>query len=123
SRAGEVVLPVSGVAEPPPSRRGAGTARARGGASGRETARTPRPVGSGGAGGHRRDGVRTAHRRELQRTTRRTRGSVTGALTVEHEPVAELPPYVPARMVNEFVYCPRFFHLAWVSGESGENEL
>lgn len=42
---------------------------------------------------------------------------------MEHEPVAELPPLVPARMVNEFVYCPRFFHLAWVAGESGENEL
>lgn len=44
-------------------------------------------------------------------------------LTVEHEQIAEVPPYVPARMVNEFVYCPRFFHLAWSSGERGENEL
>ena len=41
---------------------------------------------------------------------------------MEHEPVADVPPLVPARMVNEFVYCPRFFHLAWSSGESGEND-
>jgi CRISP-associated protein Cas1 len=26
-------------------------------------------------------------------------------------------------MVNQFVFCPRFFHLAWSSGERGENEL
>jgi CRISPR-associated protein Cas1 len=27
-----------------------------------------------------------------------------------------LPELVPARMVNEFVYCPRLFHLEWVQG-------
>ena len=27
-----------------------------------------------------------------------------------------LPETVPARMVNEFVYCPRLFHLEWVQG-------
>jgi CRISPR-associated protein Cas1 len=42
---------------------------------------------------------------------------------MEHEQVAETPAYVPARMVNEFVYCPRFFHLAWSSGERGENDF
>jgi CRISP-associated protein Cas1 len=42
---------------------------------------------------------------------------------MEHEPVADTPTYVPARMVNEFVYCPRFFHLAWSSGEQGENDF
>ena len=26
----------------------------------------------------------------------------------------ELPDYVPARMVNEFVYCPRLFYYMWV---------
>jgi CRISPR-associated protein Cas1 len=30
--------------------------------------------------------------------------------------VAGLPETVPARMVNEFVYCPRLFHLEWVQG-------
>ena len=25
-----------------------------------------------------------------------------------------LPETVPARMLNEFVYCPRLFHLEWV---------
>lgn len=29
---------------------------------------------------------------------------------------------VPARMVNEFVYCPRLFYLEWVRGEWAENE-
>ena len=26
------------------------------------------------------------------------------------------PDYLPARMVNEFVYCPRLFFLEWVEG-------
>lgn len=30
---------------------------------------------------------------------------------------SSLPPTVPARMVNEFVYCPRLFHLEWVQGQ------
>lgn len=29
---------------------------------------------------------------------------------------------VPARMVNEFVYCPRLFYLEWVQGEWAESE-
>ena len=38
-------------------------------------------------------------------------------------PAAVVPELVPARMVNQFVFCPRFFHLAWSSGERGENDL
>jgi CRISPR-associated protein Cas1 len=30
---------------------------------------------------------------------------------------AGLPDLLPARMLNEFVYCPRLFHLEWVQGE------
>ena len=30
---------------------------------------------------------------------------------------ADTPPLVPARMVNEFVYCPRLAYLEWVQGE------
>ena len=30
------------------------------------------------------------------------------------EPARELPDYMPARMVNEFVYCPRLFFYEWV---------
>jgi CRISPR-associated protein Cas1 len=30
---------------------------------------------------------------------------------------ATLPQLIPARMVNEFVYCPRLFYLEWVHGE------
>lgn len=29
---------------------------------------------------------------------------------------AALPDYLPARMVNEFVYCPRLFFYEWVEG-------
>ena len=39
------------------------------------------------------------------------------------EATATIPELVPARMVNQFVFCPRFFHLAWSSGERGENDL
>ena len=28
----------------------------------------------------------------------------------------KLPDYLPARMVNEFVYCPRLFFYEWVEG-------
>ena len=31
-------------------------------------------------------------------------------------PRSELPDYLPARMVNEFVYCPRLFFYEWVDG-------
>src|ERR1017187_8175976 len=32
------------------------------------------------------------------------------------EPERELPDYLPARMVNEFAYCPRLFFYEWVEG-------
>lgn len=32
-----------------------------------------------------------------------------------------VPDLVPARMVNEFVYCPRLFHLEWVQGQFEHN--
>lgn len=31
-------------------------------------------------------------------------------------PARQLPDYLPARMVNEFVYCPRLFFYEWVEG-------
>jgi len=31
-------------------------------------------------------------------------------------PQLELPEYLPARMLNEFVYCPRLFYYEWVEG-------
>jgi CRISPR-associated protein Cas1 len=34
---------------------------------------------------------------------------------------AGLPELLPARMLNEFVYCPRLFHLEWVQGEWADN--
>jgi len=40
-----------------------------------------------------------------------------GALPVINEIAArELPDYLPARMVNEFTYCPRLFFYEWVEG-------
>ena len=32
------------------------------------------------------------------------------------QPARELPDYMPARMVNEFAYCPRLFFYEWVEG-------
>src|SRR5712692_9061856 len=40
-----------------------------------------------------------------------------GALPVPAQaPKRTLPDYLPARMVNEFVYCPRLFFYEWVEG-------
>lgn len=33
-----------------------------------------------------------------------------------------VPDLVPARMVNEFAYCPRLFHLEWVQARWAEND-
>ncbi len=35
---------------------------------------------------------------------------------------SDLPETVPARMVNEFVYCPRLFHLEWVQSRFATND-
>lgn len=32
-----------------------------------------------------------------------------------------LPDYFPARMLNQFVYCPRLFYYEWVEGEFAHN--
>jgi CRISP-associated protein Cas1 len=37
-------------------------------------------------------------------------------LSTESPKARELPDYLPARMVNEFVYCPRLFFYMWVEG-------
>ncbi len=33
----------------------------------------------------------------------------------------ELPDYLPARMLNEFVYCPRLFFYEWIEGVFAHN--
>ena len=33
----------------------------------------------------------------------------------------DVPSVIPARMINEFVYCPRLFYLEWVDGRWAEN--
>jgi len=33
----------------------------------------------------------------------------------------EVPDLVPARMVNEFTYCPRLFFLEWVQARFADN--
>lgn len=35
----------------------------------------------------------------------------------------DVPPLIPARMVNEFTYCPRLFFLEWVDGEFEDNHF
>lgn len=44
-----------------------------------------------------------------------------GALPVPVEDVRKLPDYLPARMVNEFAYCPRLFFYEWVEGLFAES--
>ena len=44
-----------------------------------------------------------------------------GALPVSIESKRELPDYLPARMVNEFAYCPRLFFYEWVEGLFAES--
>jgi len=36
---------------------------------------------------------------------------------------ADVPHLVPARMVNEYAYCPRLFHLEWVQQQWADNEF
>jgi CRISP-associated protein Cas1 len=43
------------------------------------------------------------------------------ALPILIEPKRELPDYLPARMVNEFAYCPRLFFYEWVEGLFAES--
>ncbi len=40
-----------------------------------------------------------------------------GELPLEAPPLPEETPFLPARMVNEYVYCPRLAYLEWVQGE------
>jgi CRISPR-associated protein Cas1 len=44
-----------------------------------------------------------------------------GALPIQIEAKRELPDYLPARMVNEFAYCPRLFFYEWVEGLFAES--
>src|SRR5664279_6361834 len=44
-----------------------------------------------------------------------------GALPIQIETKRELPDYLPARMVNEFAYCPRLFFYEWVEGLFAES--
>src|ERR1017187_9349052 len=44
-----------------------------------------------------------------------------GALPIQIEAKRELPDYMPARMVNEFAYCPRLFFYEWVEGLFAES--
>lgn len=37
------------------------------------------------------------------------------------KPNEEIPALVPARMLNEFTYCPRLFYLEWVNGQFEDN--
>lgn len=45
----------------------------------------------------------------------------TTVATTSPDDSATVPDYVPARMVNEFVYCPRLAYLEWVQGEWDDN--
>ncbi len=47
--------------------------------------------------------------------------SQQGELPLEAPPLPEGAPLLPARMVNEYVYCPRLAYLEWVQGEWKES--
>lgn len=65
----------------------------------------------------------------IPRSSRRQKGQKLGAprpsATPPHDTEASrsdsLPDLVPARMVNEYVYCPRLAYLEWVQGEWADN--
>lgn len=40
---------------------------------------------------------------------------------MDSTPLSPLPDYLPARMLNEFVYCPRLFYYEWVEGLFAHN--
>ena len=44
-----------------------------------------------------------------------------GELPLEAPPLPNDAPFLPARMVNEYVYCPRLAYLEWVQGEWEES--
>jgi CRISPR-associated protein Cas1 len=44
-----------------------------------------------------------------------------GALPILVGPKYPLPEYLPARMVNEYTYCPRLFFYEWVEGLFAES--
>src|ERR1039457_5657245 len=48
-------------------------------------------------------------------------GVLVGALPIQIETKRELPDYLPARMVNEYAYCPRLFFYEWVEGLLAES--
>jgi CRISPR-associated protein Cas4 len=55
-----------------------------------------------------------AHMATTPRQLASTAGVETG--TAGYRGPLELPEYLPARMLNEFVYCPRLFFYKWVEG-------
>ncbi|MEZ5402731.1 MAG: CRISPR-associated endonuclease Cas1 [Bryobacteraceae bacterium] len=48
-------------------------------------------------------------------------GAAAAAAPDSRESGRSLPEYLPARMVNEFTYCPRLFFLEWVEGLFAES--
>ncbi len=44
------------------------------------------------------------------------------SITIEETPrLTDVPELIPARMLNEFAYCPRLAYLEWVQGEFTDN--
>ncbi len=44
------------------------------------------------------------------------------SITIEETPrLTDVPELIPARMLNEFAYCPRLAYLEWVQGEFADN--
>ena len=74
-------------------------------------------------GGRRCRGRRAGNLRPawpLTAVGRRAMTDLQPELPLPPPPLTRDQPYVPARMVNEFQYCPRLAYLEWVQGEWAE---
>ena len=74
--------------------------------------------------GDRRPGTQTKPSPRAGRTDGSSRCRTIleqGELLLEAPPLPEDAPFLPARMVNEYVYCPRLAYLEWVQGEWAES--
>jgi CRISPR-associated protein Cas1 len=54
-------------------------------------------------------------------TAERPTPTPTPTLRINSETFENIPDYVPARMLNEYVYCPRLAFMEWVEGEFCDN--
>jgi len=75
-------------------------------------------TGEGAAGSGGRPALPSLYRRNASQTSSSS-SLAPQSKTLPSSP--ELPDYFPARMLNQFVYCPRLFYYEWVEGVFVDN--